>query len=218
MGPLAMAVFSKLRDVAELTVHFQDGDLLVEHGVRTVLEHHTWVLARKFLTARHPSDGGTLVEEVTRHEVILANRLDELHLEDLACVVLGEFGGKYLDHKVGVSTLWGHKGIEIWLAGLNGGFDGLERVSSLLHVALHLPREFDVVSDVQINRKVEELAYALVHEWVQPFDDKDWRGLDRLWFIEGAVHMVVDGFLDFLSTLESRDLLIHEVELLLLGV
>merc|ERR1712217_342267 len=185
MGPLAMAVFSKLRDVAELTVHFQDGDLLVEHGVRTILEHHTWVLAREFLAAWHPSDGGTLVEKVTRSEVIFANSLDELHLEDLACVVFGEFGREHLDHKVGLTTLRGHKGIEIWLAGINGGLDGLERVSALLHVALHLPGKFYVVSDVQVNRKVQELAHALVHERMQPLDDEDWRGLDGLWLVKG---------------------------------
>lgn len=101
---------------------------------------------------------------------------------------------------------------------LDGGLDGLERVSALHHVPLDLPRELDLVGDVQVDREVEQVAHALVDEGVEALDDDDGGGLDLLGGVQGAVDVVVDGLHHALPVLEVVELLEHEVELLLVGV
>eukprot|EP00968_Pinguiococcus_pyrenoidosus_P021712 scaffold2893_cov254-Pinguiococcus_pyrenoidosus.AAC.22 len=205
----------ELLEVVELAVHLEDADLLVEPGVRSVGHLDARVGARELAAARHPGDGGALVEEVGRLEGVLALGLDEAHLEDLALVVVHEIGGEHLDDDVAVRALGGDVGLEVRLAGLDGGLDGLQAVSALLHVTLDLPRELDVVADVEIDAEVDELLHAIVGEGVQTLDDDNRGRHDLLRLVQGAVDVVVDGLLDGLSPLERGNVLVHEVEALL---
>ena len=91
-------------------------------------------------------------------------------------------------------------------------------MSALHHIPLDLPRELDLVRDVEVDREVQQVAHALVDEGVEPLDDDNGGGLDLLGGVEGPVDVVVDGFHDALPVLEVVELLVHEVELLLLGV
>lgn len=101
---------------------------------------------------------------------------------------------------------------------LDRGLDGLQRVAALHHVALDLPRELDLVRDVEVDGEVKEVAHALVHERVQPLDDDDRGCLDLLGGVQGAVDVVVDGLHHALARLEVAELLVHEVEPLLFSV
>lgn len=91
-------------------------------------------------------------------------------------------------------------------------------MSALHHVPLDLPRELDLVRDVQVDGEVQQVAHALVHEGVEPLDDDDGGGLDLLGLVQGPVDVVVDGLHHALAVLEVVELLVHEVKLLLLGV
>lgn len=96
--------------------------------------------------------------------------------------------------------------------------DGLERVSTLFHVSLDLPRELDVIADVEVDGEVEQLPHAWVVHGVETLNDDDacWR--DGLGFVESAVHVVVNGLLDRVSGLKGLQLLVHQVEVVLCSI
>ena len=91
-------------------------------------------------------------------------------------------------------------------------------MTTLLHVPLDLPRELDLVRDVKVDGEVQQVAHALVHEGVEPFDDNDRGRFDLLRGVQGAVDVVVNGLLHGLAGLEVAKVLVHEVEPLLVGV
>ncbi len=66
-------------------------------------------------------------------------------------------------------------GVEVRSPGLDGGLDGLQAVAPLLHVALDLPCELDLVTDVQVDAEVVQLAHALVVEGVEALQHHDLR-------------------------------------------
>ena len=84
-------------------------------------------------------------------------------------------------------------------------------MATLGHVTLDLPRELDVVGDVEVDLEVEHVANALVREGVEALEDEDVRGLDLLRGVEHAGDVVVDRLLDGLALLERLDLVVHEV-------
>ena len=79
----------------------------------------------------------------------------------------------HLDDDVGRLLLGVDVGVEVGLARLDGGLDGLQRVAALLHVALDLPGELDLVADVQVDLEVQQVGHALVVEGVQPLQHHD---------------------------------------------
>lgn len=101
---------------------------------------------------------------------------------------------------------------------LDGGLDGLKRVSALHHVPLDLPRELDLVRDIQVDGEVQQVAHAVVDERVEALDNDDRGGLDLLGGVQRAVDVVIYRLHDRLASLEVAQLLVHEVESLLVRV
>ena len=78
-----------------------------------------------------------------------------------------------LDDDVSLLLLGVDVGIEVGLAGLDRGLDGLQAVAALRHVALDLPRKLDLVADVQVDLEVAEVSHPVVEEGVQALDHQD---------------------------------------------
>merc|ERR1711924_302172 len=96
---------NELLEVVELAVHLEDRDVVAEELVRAVRELDARVRARELLAAGGPLDGRALVKQVRGVEVVLAVALDELDLEDLALLLVGdEVRGEDLDHDVRVAA------------------------------------------------------------------------------------------------------------------
>merc|ERR1740130_1272413 len=205
----------ELLEVVELAVHLEDRHLLVEVHIRAVRKLDARERAGELLAARDPRDGRALVEEVDRVEVVDALALDHLDLKRLADVVGDEVSREDRDDEVRVCALRADELVEVRLARLDRGLDRLKRVAALLHVALDLPGELDLIRDVEVDREVHEIAHARVVERVEALDDHDVGRLDLLRGVEGAVHVVVDRLLDRLARLERGKLLVHEVEVVL---
>ena len=202
----------ELLELVELAVHLEHGNLLAEEGVGAVEELDAGVGARELAAAGDPGDGGALVEEVGRVEVLDTLLHDHAHAQDLALVVVGdELRGEHLDDDVGVRLLGVDERVEVGLARLDGGLDGLQGVATLGHVALDLPGELHVVGDVEVDLEVEHLAHALIREGVEALEDQDVGGLDRLRGVHHAGDVVVDALLHGLTLLERLDLVVHEV-------
>jgi hypothetical protein len=106
-------------------------------------------------------------------------------------------------------------GIKVGLAGLDGGKDRLKRVTTLFHITLDLPVQFDLVGDVEVERKVEKVTHAGVVHGVKTLDDDDRSRLDGLGCVKGTVNVVVNWLGDAFSFLEFLQLLVHEVEVVL---
>mmetsp|Transcript_11820 Transcript_11820/g.16430 ORF Transcript_11820/g.16430 Transcript_11820/m.16430 type:complete len:410 (+) Transcript_11820:397-1626(+) len=209
----------KLLKVVELTIHLDNGNLVVEEGVRAVGELDTRVRASQFPAARGPADGGALVEQVSRLEVGVALLLDHSHAKDLAVGgVRDKLSGKHLDDDVGLGSLRGDEGLEIGLPGLDGGLDRLKGVTALFHITLDLPGELDLIGDVEVNSEIKQLSHTIIKHGVEALNNHDRGGLDLLGGVQGTVDVVVDGLLDGLAGLELLQLFVHEVEVVLLLV
>ena len=171
--------------------------------------------ARQLAPARDPRDRRALVEQERRAEQLLALLLDQAHPQDLALLLVGhELRRQHLDDDVRELLLRVDELVKVGLARLDRRLDRLERVAALGHVALDLPRELDLVRDVEVDLEVEQVAHALVVEGVQALDDEDLGGLDPLRRVEEPGHVVVDGLVDGLALAQRLDLLVHEVEVL----
>mmetsp|Transcript_37187 Transcript_37187/g.79328 ORF Transcript_37187/g.79328 Transcript_37187/m.79328 type:complete len:405 (+) Transcript_37187:327-1541(+) len=204
----------KLLDVVEGSIHGDNGDIASEVLFLGVGEFHSRGRGRELIGGWSPGDVRPLVEEVGGVEVGDSLLLDGTDLEGL--LVLGvEVSREDLDDVVGELLLGLNVGVEIGLACLDGGHDGLQGVSALLHVTLDLPVELDIRRDVEVKAEVDELTDALVNEGVEALDDDDGGGFDLLGRVEGSVDVVVDGLHDRLSVLERLNVLVHEIELLL---
>ena len=159
-----------------------------------------------------PRDGGTLVEQERRVEVGDVLLHDHAHTQNLTFVVIrNELRREHLDDDVGVLLLRVDEGVEIRLARLDGRLDGLERVTTLGHVALNLPRKLNLVGDVQVNLEIKHVAHALVGERVKTFEDEHLRGFNLLRRVEHARDVVVDRLIDSLTLLERLDLFVHQI-------
>ena len=197
----------ELLHLVELTVHLEDGDLLTVVVVGAVVNLHAGVAAGELAAAGDPRDGGTLIEEESGVEQLLALLLDETHAQDLALLLVGdELGGEHLDDHVSLLLLGINVGVEIGLTGLDGGLDGLQGVATLSHITLDLPGELGLVGDVQVDAEIDELVDAVIEEGVETLNDEDLGGINLLRGIEETGDMVVDGLLDSLALLESLDL------------
>mmetsp|Transcript_4334 Transcript_4334/g.9805 ORF Transcript_4334/g.9805 Transcript_4334/m.9805 type:complete len:407 (+) Transcript_4334:94-1314(+) len=209
----------ELLELVELSVELEHAHVLAVPRVRSVEHFEARVRARELASARDPRDGGALVEQVRGVEHLLALLLDHAHAQNLAVGISGdELRGEHLDDDVRELLLRVDVRVEVRLACLDGRLDGLQGVSTLRHVALDLPRELDLVGDVEVDGEVAEVAHALVHERVKSLDDEDLRRLDLLRRVHDTRDVVVDALVHALSLLERLDLLVHEVELLLLDV
>lgn len=174
----------ELLEVVELAIHLEDGHLIVEIRVGAVGELDARVRAGQLATAGHPRDGAALIKEVAGVEVLHSLLLHETSAEDLSLLIIGdELGGEHLQHNIRLSSLGSDEGIKVGLAGLDGGLDGLKRVSTLHHIALDLPCELDLVTDVKVDGEVQQLADAVIHKGVEALDDDDGGGLDGLGLI-----------------------------------
>ena len=78
----------ELLQIVELAVHLEHRHVIPQKLVGAVGELDARVGAGQLLAARRPLDGRALVEEVGGVEVRLALLLDELHLEDLALLLV----------------------------------------------------------------------------------------------------------------------------------
>ena len=213
VGELGLDV-DELLDVVEGAVHLEDLAVGAHVLLRAVSELDAGGGAGELLGRGLPGDLGALVEEVAGVEVGDALLLDGTDAEGL--LVLGvELGGEDLDGEVSVLLLGGDVGIEIGLTGLDGGKDGLEGVTTLLHVTLDLPVQLDLVTDVKVQREVKKTTDTLVKHGVKTLNDDDGGGLNGLGSVKSTVDVVVDGLRDGLAVLQGLDLLVHEVEVVL---
>merc|ERR1719258_207607 len=104
----------ELLEVVELAVHLQDSNVVAEELVGAVGELDARVGAGQLLAARRPLDRRALVEEVGGVEVRLALLLDELDLEDLALLLVGDqVRGQDLDDDVRVAALRRDERVEV---------------------------------------------------------------------------------------------------------
>ena len=100
------------------------------------------------------------------------------------------------------------------LPGLNTGLNRLKRVSTFLHVPLDLPRELNLIANIQIKAEIKQIPDPRIVHGVEALYDDDGGGLDSFGGVEGAVDVVVDGLGDCLAVLQVAEHLL----LLLLGV
>ena len=89
---------------------------------------------------------------------------------------------------------------------------------TLLHITLNLPRELNVVTNVQVKAEVHKLANLGIVERVKAFDDHDGSRFDGLGSVKGAIDVVVDGLGDGLAIFEVFEHGIHGLEVVLNGV
>mmetsp|Transcript_5430 Transcript_5430/g.18886 ORF Transcript_5430/g.18886 Transcript_5430/m.18886 type:complete len:398 (-) Transcript_5430:65-1258(-) len=205
----------ELLELVELAVHLHDGHLLAVPRVRAVEELDARVRARELAAARDPADGRALVVQVHGVKELDALLLDHAHAQDLALVVVrDELRGQHLEDDVAHLLLRVDVRVKVGLARLDGRLDRLEGVAALGHVALDLPRELDVVGDVEVDLEVVHVAHALVVEGVQALHDEDLGGGDLLRRVEEAGHVVVDRLLDGLALHQVLHLAVHVVEVL----
>merc|ERR1719313_1413660 len=198
LGQVADVSYVELGQVAD---HLQDNDVLVEVLLAGGGELEARRSSLELAAVRNPVHLRALVEDVSGVKELVIRLLDETHPQRLIAViqtnlVAGLPGGKHLDDDVRVLLLGVHVGSEVGLAALDGVLDLLQGPPALLHVALDLPRELDLVRDVEVDLEVEQLLHALVKERVQTLDDQDFRGLDLLRRVEEPGHVVVDRLLD----------------------
>ena len=213
VGELGLDV-DELLDVVEGAVHLEDLAGRAHVFLGAVGELHAGGRAGELVGRGLPGDLGALVEEVAGVEVGDALLLDGTDAEGL--LVLGvELGGENLNGEIGVLLLGGNVGIEIGLTGLDGGEDGLEGVTTLLHITLDLPVQLDLVTDVKVQREIEKATDTLVKHGVKTLNDDDGSGLNGLGGVQSTVDVVVDGLGDGLTVLQGLDLLVHEVEVVL---
>merc|ERR1719313_2481263 len=197
---LALAV-ADVVELGQVADHLQDNDVLVEVLLAGGGELEARRSSLELAAVRNPVHLRALVEDVSGVKELVIRLLDEAHPQRLIAViqtnlVAGLPGGKHLDDDVRVLLLGVHVGSEVGLAALDGVLDLLQGPPALLHVALDLPRELDLVRDVEVDLEVEQLLHALVKERVQTLDDQDFRGLDLLRRVEEPGHVVVDRLLD----------------------
>mmetsp|Transcript_20869 Transcript_20869/g.30950 ORF Transcript_20869/g.30950 Transcript_20869/m.30950 type:complete len:301 (+) Transcript_20869:62-964(+) len=210
---------NKLLEIVKLSIHFKDGNFVVEISVRSVGELDSWEGAGQLSPARDPVDGAPFIEQISRFEVFDIFLLNQPSAENLPLFVFWhKLRRQNLQDNVSLCSLRGNVSIEIRLPGFNGSLDAFQGVAPLHHVPLDLPSKFDFVGDVQVNGEVQQIPDPFVHEGVQPFDDDDWGGFDFLGGVQCAVHVIVDGLHHALSSLQSRKLLSHQIEFLLVGV
>jgi len=207
----------KFLNVVKVSVHFNNLNVLAKVLVVVGSKLDTGGRAAKLVGSRSPLNLGSFVKQVARIEVLYTELLDALDLERLL-VFLVEIGWENLNDQVSILLLGINVGIEVRLAGFNGGHDGFERVTTLFHITLDLPVELDIRRDVEVESKVEKVSDTGVVHRVQTFKDDDRSGNNFLRFIKGSVNVIVDWLLDGFSVLEGLDLLKHEVKVVLLRV
>mmetsp|Transcript_6980 Transcript_6980/g.42763 ORF Transcript_6980/g.42763 Transcript_6980/m.42763 type:complete len:249 (-) Transcript_6980:434-1180(-) len=206
---------NELIELVKLAIHLQNRYFLTIVSVWAVEELDTRVTACQLAAARNPADGGTLVVEVHRGEVFHALLLDHPHAQHLALIVIrNQLGWQHLDDNIRHLLLRIDVSIKIRLASLNGCFDGLKGMTSLGHVTLDLPGKLNIIRDVEVDLEVQQVTHTLVKEWVEPLNDQDVRCFDGLCRIQDSRHMVVDGFVYWLSLPQGFYLVIHEVKVL----
>ena len=207
----------ELLEVVEGSVHLDDGDVLSKVLLLLRGKLHSGCGGGKLGLGGDPVNVGALVEEEGGVEVSDTVLLDAPDTEGL--LVFGvELSGEDLNDHVGVLLLGIDEGVKVGLTGLDGSHDGLEGVTTLLHVTLDLPVELDIGGDVKVEGKVKKVTDALVVHGVKSLNDDDGGRLDGLRGVKGSVHVVVDGLLNGLSVLEGLDLLEHQVKVVLLRV
>ena len=129
-----------------------------------------------------------------------------------------KLGGKNFDDHIGKLLLGINVGIEIRLSGFNGSHDGFKGMATLFHVTLDLPVELDFIRDVKVESKVKEITDTIVVHGVKTLKDDDRSRFNIFGCVKSSIDVVVNWLLDSLSILESLDLFIHEVEVVLSGV
>ena len=201
-------------DVVEGSVHLNNRDITSVVVFLGVLELHARLRAGELGGSRGPLDGGALVEEVARVEVGNTVLLDATDTKGLL-VFLVELGREDLNDKVSILLLGVNVGIKVGLTGLDGSQDGLEGVSTLLHVTLDLPVKLDLRGDIKVESEVEEVTDTLVVHGVETLEDDDGGRLNGLGGVKGSVDVVVDWLLNGLALLQSLNLLVHKVEVVL---
>ena len=123
-----------------------------------------------------------------------------------------------LDDDVGLLLLRLDVRLEVGLARVDGLLHILHRGATLGDVALRLPRELNLVGDVQVDAQVERGVDAAVVERVKALEDHDGRRGHLLVRVELAGDVVVDGLGHSLARLQVGDVRRHLVPVLALLV
>ena len=204
----------KFLEVVEVSVHLNNLGGLAHVVFRSVLELHSRGRGGELVSGRSPFDAGSRVEQVAWGEVSDTFLLDASDTEGL--LVFRVKGGREdLNDHIGIGLLGVNVGIEVRLAGFDGGHDGFEGVTTLFHITLDLPVELDLIGDIKVKGEVKKVTDTFVVHRVKTFEDDDRGRLDLLRSVKSSVDVVVDGLHDGLSVLEGVDLLVHEVEVIL---
>ena len=204
----------KFLKVVEVSVHLNNLGSLTHVFLGSVLKLHSRGRGSKLVGSRSPFDAGSRVEQVAWGEVSDTILLDATDTEGLL-VFLVEGGREDFNDHIGISLLGVNVGIEVRLAGFDGGHDRFEGVTTLFHVTLDLPVELDIIGDIKVEGEVNKVTDTFVMERVKTFEDDDGGRFDLLRSVKSSVDVVVDGLHDGLSVLEGIDLLVHEVEVVL---
>ena len=76
-------------------------------------------------------------------------------------------------------------------------------MSTLCHITLDLPGEFDFVRNIKINAEINQIVDTVVVERMQTFNDKDLRRCDIFRGIQKSRNMVVNGLGNALTLFQS---------------
>jgi hypothetical protein len=197
----------ELLELVKLTVHLQDADFLAIVGIWSIVHLDAWEAASEFTSTWNPADSRSFIKQVGWVEQLLSFLLDETYAKDLALLLVWhELSWENLNDDISLLFLWVNVSIEIWLSGIDRGLDGLQRMSTLSHITLNLPGEFNLIGDVQVDAEIDQVIHAIIIEWVKSFNDQDLWSLGFLSWIQKTSDVIVDWLIDSLSALESFDL------------
>jgi len=176
----------KFLEVVEVSVHLNNLGGLAHVFFRSVLKLHSRSRGGELVGSRRPLDGGSRVEQVAWAEVRDTILLDASDTKGLL-VFKVEGGREDLDDHIGIGLLGFNEGIEVRLAGFDGGHDGFEGVTTLFHVTLDLPVELDIIGDVKVEGEVKKVANTIVVHRVKTFEDDDRGRFDLLGGVKSSV-------------------------------
>jgi hypothetical protein len=153
------------------------------------LESRGW--CSKFSWGWGPRDGGAFIEEVARVEVLNALGLDTSDAKGLL-VLRVELGREDLNGHVSELLLRVNVGIEVRLASLDGSENGFKRMTTLFHITLNLPVEFNIRGDIEVKGEIKKFTDTWIMHRVKTLEDDDRSRFDGFRGVESSVDVVVD--------------------------